>query len=81
MEFLLSKFGLPDGTSVPAILVIELPFGSAFPLSFSPLLPCGLSFHSANAHDNQDHTNGICIWPANNRRNSVVGDLVLITGS
>lgn len=35
------------------------------------------NFH---AYDDQDHTNGICIWPANNRTKSMVRELDLITG-
>jgi len=38
MLFLLSEFGLLDGTSAPVIPVIELPHGAALPLFF-PLLP------------------------------------------
>jgi hypothetical protein len=33
-----------------------------------------------HAYDDQDHANGICIWPANIRTKSRVGDLILITG-
>jgi hypothetical protein len=49
MAFLLSQFGLTDGTSAPVILVTKPPAGTALPFSFSPLLRPGLSFHRALA--------------------------------
>jgi hypothetical protein len=39
MLFLLSEFGLPDGTSAPVIPLIERRFGAALQLPFSQLLP------------------------------------------